>query len=125
MTEAFHSSPRYGTSALSMTIKCQTCKNSAFQNTYEPTKLCKFTYLYAFFCRENKDYLESVQSPKDEKLLIQTIHAGEFPTNMLLPNKVTEKDGRGSRFSIGLKGGRASQANANRNGALLDGGWGS
>ena len=59
MTEAFHSSPRYGTSALSMTIKCQTCKNSAFQNTYEPTKLCKFTYLYAFFCRENKDYLES------------------------------------------------------------------
>lgn len=123
MTETFHSSPRYCTSALSVTIKWQACKKQCFQNTYEPMKLCKFTCPYAFFCRENEAYPESAQSQKDEKLLIQTIHVGEFPTNMLLPNKVTEKGRRGSGFSISLKGGRVSQANANRNGTLLDGGW--
>lgn len=63
------------------------------------------------------------QSPKDEDSLIQTIHAGEFPTAILLPNKVTEKGRWGSRFSVGLKGGRVSKVKTNKWAHFRNGGW--
>lgn len=49
-------------------------------------------HAYKDFSVERIKLIQRVaQSPKDEDSLIQTIHAGEFPTDLLLPNKGTEK----------------------------------